>query len=283
MPGEARQRVQAVGACNGTDTMPDLLVEAAAAGERAAAACGHGLEPDTQLPGVPAPADKAPLVASWVIPKPIKSAPKRFIDFQNDVTAEDVGLAVREGYSDVEHLKRYTTLGMGTDQGRTSNVNGLALLGALTGREIADVGVTTFRPPFAPITLGALSGPEVGRDFAPVRRTPLHDWHLDAGAPMMNAGLWQRPQAYPRAGESLNDAIEREARLVRQAVGIVDVSTLGKIEVHGAHAAEFLERIYSNRFETLKVGRCRYGLMLREDGFVMDDGTATRIGEHVFT
>ncbi|MGI9334880.1 MAG: glycine cleavage T C-terminal barrel domain-containing protein, partial [Gammaproteobacteria bacterium] len=205
---------------------------------------------------------------------------KRFVDFQNDVTAEDVGLAVREGYGDVEHLKRYTTLGMGTDQGRTSNVNGLALLGALTGRDISSVGVTTFRPPFAPVTLGAVAGPEVGRDIAPVRRTPLHDWHLDAGAPMMNAGLWQRPQAYPLAGESLTDAIERESRLVRQAVGIVDVSTLGKIEVHGADAGTFLDRIYSNRFATLAVGRCRYGLMLREDGFVMDDGTATRIGEH---
>ena len=202
---------------------------------------------------------------------------KRFVDLQNDVTVADIELAVREGYSSVEHLKRYTTLGMGTDQGRTSNVNGLAVLAATLGTEIPAVGTTTFRPPYSPVALGAIAGREVGTDQTPVRRTPMHDWHAAHGATFVTVGPWMRAQYYLRPGESMMDAINREALHVRQAVGMVDVSTLGKIEVRGRDAGEFLHRVYINRIRNLRVGRCRYAFMLREDGFVLDDGTCTRI------
>jgi sarcosine oxidase subunit alpha len=182
----------------------------------------------------------------------------------------------------VEHLKRYTTLGMGTDQGRTSNVNGLAILAGLQGTEIANVGTTTFRPPFSAVTLGALTAREVGTDLAPLRLSPMHDWHVGVGANFVTVGLWLRAQYYARRGEAMMDAINREVLTVRNDVGLVDVSTLGKIEIQGRDAAEFLNRVYINRWKNLKVGRCRYGFMLREDGFVLDDGTTTRTGENSF-
>ncbi len=230
--------------------------------------------------GAPSAAAPEPL---WAVPGP---GTKAFVDFQNDVTAADVELAVRESYASVEHLKRYTTLGMGTDQGRTSNINGLALLARARGAPVPDVGHTTYRPPFAPVTLGLLAGPETGPRLAPVRETPMHDWHAAALAGVERglrpAGLWLRPHSYPRAGESASAAALREARHVREAVGIVDISTLGKIELDGPDAAEFLERVYVNRWRSLPAGRSRYGLMLREDGHVLDDGTATRLSERRF-
>jgi len=202
---------------------------------------------------------------------------KCFVDLQDDVTVRDVALAAREGYRSVEHLKRYTTLGMGTDQGKTSNVIGLALMAEALGVSIPQVGTTTFRPPYTPVTLGALPGHACGALVEPTRRTAMHDWHAEQGARFVNTGLWKRPHSYPRAGESVDDAALREARNVRHNVGIVDVSTLGKIELQGRDVAELLNRIYSNRFDNLQVGRCRYGLMLREDGFVRDDGTTSRL------
>ncbi|MBA3506589.1 MAG: sarcosine oxidase subunit alpha, partial [Betaproteobacteria bacterium] len=202
---------------------------------------------------------------------------KCFVDWQNDVTAADVALAAREGYQSVEHLKRYTTLGMGTDQGKTSNVLGIALLAEALDLPIPKVGTTTFRPPYTPVTLGAFAGHDVGRFVEPTRNTAMHDWHVKRGARMLNAGLWKRPHSYPRSGESEDDAANREARNVRKNVGIVDVSTLGKIELQGKDVAAFLNRVYSNRWDTLAVGRCRYGVMLREDGIVLDDGTTSRL------
>ncbi len=163
---------------------------------------------------------------------------KTFVDFQNDVTVADVALAHREGYRSVEHLKRYTTLGMGTDQGKTGNVAGLALMAGLRDQPIEAVGTTTFRPPYVPVTLGALAGREVGSHFRPLRRTPMHDWHVAAGAEFIDAGLWRRPRYYPRAGEDLLAATLREARAVREGVGLVDVSPLGKIDVQGPDAAD---------------------------------------------
>ena len=202
---------------------------------------------------------------------------KSFVDLQDDVTVGDVALAAREGYRSVEHLKRYTTLGMGTDQGKTSNVIGIALMGERLGVGIPEVGTTTFRAPYTPVTLGALPGHSKGPHVEPTRYTSIHAWHAGQGARFVNAGLWKRPHSYPRAGESEDDAANREARNVRQNAGIVDVSTLGKIELQGRDVAELLNRIYINRWDTLQVGRCRYGVMLREDGIVRDDGTTSRL------
>jgi sarcosine oxidase subunit alpha len=167
---------------------------------------------------------------------------------------------------------------MGTDQGKISNVAGLALLAEAIDQPIAQVGTTTFRPPYAPVTLGALPGHAVGADVEPTRYSAMHDWHLERDARFVNAGLWKRPHSYPRAGESSDDAANREARNVRTNVGLVDVSTLGKIELQGRDAAELLNRVYINRWDMLAVGRCRYGVMLRDDGMVLDDGTTSRLG-----
>ncbi|HIP79126.1 MAG TPA: sarcosine oxidase subunit alpha family protein, partial [Kiloniellaceae bacterium] len=197
-------------------------------------------------------------------------------------TASDVSLAHREGFRSVEHLKRYTTLGMATDQGKTSNMAGLALMAHERGLTIPEVGTTRFRPPYTPVSLGALAGQARGAHFRPLRRTPLHDWHVAEGADMMEVGLWQRPRVYRKPGETVEQAYIREARQVRESVGIVDVSTLGKIDVQGPDAAEFLNRVYSNGFLKLPEGKARYGLMLREDGFLWDDGTTWRLGEHRF-
>jgi glycine cleavage system aminomethyltransferase T/NADPH-dependent 2,4-dienoyl-CoA reductase/sulfur reductase-like enzyme len=219
------------------------------------------------------------LVPVWSVPH---GSGKRFVDLQNDVTADDVALAAREGYTSVEHLKRYTTLGMGTDQGKTSNVVGLALLSQAVDRPIPEVGTTTFRPPYAPVALGAVAGAEQGAHLAPTRRTAMHDWHAAQGARFVTAGLWLRPHSYPHAGESEDDAANREARNVRTNAGVVDVSTLGKIELAGRDCVTFLDRVYANAWQTLAVGRCRYGVMLRDDGMVMDDGTVTRLADAHF-
>jgi sarcosine oxidase subunit alpha len=214
----------------------------------------------------------------WPV-RPPASGAKCFVDLQNDVTVRDIAIAAREGYTLAEHLKRYTTLGMGTDQGKTSNLAGMALLAEHLRVPVADVGTTTFRPPYTPVTLGAVAGHARGAHVEPTRRTSMHAWHAEHGARFVNAGLWKRPHSYPRKGESEDDAADREARNVRANVGIVDVSTLGKIELQGRDVAEFLDRIYINRFDTLAVGRCRYGVMLREDGIVRDDGTMSRLDD----
>ena len=193
---------------------------------------------------------------------------KAFVDFQHDVTADDVELAHREGFVSVEHLKRYTTLGMATDQGKTSNVPGLAIMAAARALPIPEVGTTRFRPPFSPVTLAAIAAERHG-DLRAERLTPMHDWHVEHGAVMQAAGLWFRPQIYGQPGETVEQAYVREAKAVREGVGIVDVSTLGKIAVQGPDAAEFLDRVYTNMFSTLKVGKARYGLMLREDGLAL--------------
>lgn len=208
---------------------------------------------------------------------------KAFIDLQNDVTTADIRNAASEGFDSVEHLKRYTTLGMGTDQGKTSNINGLGLLAQIKNQPIASLGVTTFRPPYVPVTLGALAGHHRGNHFAPTRRSALHEAHQQANAVFVDAGLWLRPRCYPQAGESPQQATNREVSTVRCAVGMVDVSTLGKIDLQGRDCLEFLERIYCNRWRSLEVGKARYGLMLREDGIVLDDGTTSRLGpNHYF-
>ena len=205
---------------------------------------------------------------------------KAFVDLQHDVKLADIDQAHREGYVSVEHLKRYTTNGMAADQGKTSNINALARLAKLRGVPTPAAGTTTFRPPYTPVTIGALVGHEFGSHFRPTRLSPMHSWHVQQGASLIEVGPWLRPWYYPRSGEDLALASVREAGNVRENVGIVDVSTLGKIAVQGPDAAEFLNRVYVNGFATLEVGRIRYGVMLREDGIVLDDGTTARVGEH---
>jgi methylglutamate dehydrogenase subunit C len=210
----------------------------------------------------------------WVV----ESRSKSFVDFQNDVTSEDVALAAREGYRSVELLKRYTTLGMATDQGRTSNVNGLAIMAALTERGIPEVGTTTFRPPYTPVAIAAMSGAHRGKHSSPTRYTAGHAWAMERGASFIEAGDWLRAQWFATPTEiNWLETVTREVKTVRANVGVCDVSTLGKIDVQGADAATFLDRVYINTYSTLPVGKTRYGLMLREDGFVMDDGTTARL------
>ena len=210
----------------------------------------------------------------------VASTGKRFVDIQDDVTVEDIELAHRENFRSVEHLKRYTTLGMGTDQGKTSNVNGLAIMAALQEQSIPAVGTTTFRPPYTPVALGLFGGADTGKHHTPIRRTALHSWHVAHHAPMTTVGHWLRPKTYMQNGETYDAAWRRENLAVRQAVGLVDVGTLGKIDIQGPDALELIQRIYCNNFSNLAAGRLRYGLMLREDGIVMDDGTVARLGNN---
>lgn len=207
---------------------------------------------------------------------------KAFVDWQNDVTARDLALATREGFRSIEHVKRYTTTGMATDQGKLSNINSLGIVAADTGRAVEAVGFTTFRPPYTPVTFGALAGSARGELFDPVRRTPIHGWAEAKGAVFEDVGQWKRARYFPRAGETMRQAVDRECLAVRSAVGIFDASTLGKIEVVGTDAAEFLERFYVNAWKKLGVGRCRYGVLLREDGFILDDGVIARLASDRF-
>ncbi len=207
---------------------------------------------------------------------------KCFVDMQNDVTDKDVSLAAREGYVSVEHLKRYTTLGMATDQGKTANVPGLGLLAGDLGKEIGEVGTTTFRPPYAPVSLGVIAGHSRGPTWRPVRRTAFHGWAEEQGAKFIEAGLWMRWHYFPRAGEGFAEATAREVNQVRNAAGFADVSTLGKIDIQGRDAVELINRVYTNSFTKLPIGRARYGLMLREDGIALDDGTVTRFDKDRF-
>ncbi len=215
-----------------------------------------------------------------IVPSGEGTGGKSFVDPQHDVTVADVQLASREGFVSVEHMKRYTTLGMATDQGKMGNVLGIAVMAAASGRSISEVGTTTFRPPYTPVSLGALRGRSRGAHFRPTRRTPMHDWNLSHGATMMDAGLWQRPWFYAEPGESMLQTADRESATVRRSVGLCDVTSLGKIAVQGPDAAEFLNRVYTNNMASLVIGKARYGVMLRDDGLVLDDGTCWRLAEH---
>ncbi len=261
--GEANTSV--VGSANGHLSTAAVLTDAGAAAK------------------VEEPSEQA-LEPMWFSPSQGKLAKgtKHFVDFQNDVTAADVRLAAQEGYESVEHTKRYTTLGMATDQGKTSNINGLALLAEALGADIPDVGTTTFRPPYTPISMGAITGSAKGPLFKAIRQTAMHDWHGNQGADFEPVGDWYRPYCYLRAGEDRHAAVTREVLNARQHVGMLDASTLGKIVVKGPDAGKFLDLIYTNMMSTLKVGRCRYGLMCNENGFLFDDGVVVRTGEDEF-
>ncbi len=217
----------------------------------------------------------------WIIPSNINfGRTKMFVDFQNDVTAKDIKLALKEGYKSIEHIKRYTTTGMATDQGKTSNVNALGIVSKLTNIPIHEIGTTTFRLPYTPVTFGALAGRHVKEFFDVERTTPMHQWHLDNGARFEDVGQWKRAWYYPKDDEDMNEAVNREVKATRDWIGVLDASTLGKIDIKGRDASEFLNRVYTNSWSKLEVGRCRYGLMLGDDGMVIDDGVTSRISEN---
>ncbi len=264
----------------GAELPPGLTVAGAANGELSlGGALRQGAEAvDGSAADIPAASDE-PVegAAFWQV---TDSPGRAWVDLQNDVTTKDLALAAREGFQAVEHTKRYTTLGMATDQGKTANVNAIAIMAELTGRPIADTGTTIFRPPYTPVPIAAFAGRSRDAHFRPVRRTPSHKWAAERGAVFVETGLWLRAQWFPRAGETgWRDSVDREAAATRASVGVCDVTTLGKIDIQGRDATDFVNRVYANGFAKLPVGKVRYGLMLREDGFVMDDGTCARLGE----
>jgi sarcosine oxidase subunit alpha len=261
LPDAWSESVRSAGACNGTVGLDACMEEGFAAG-------------DTDVP-VRSGAKRAEKY-------PDCSSKTAFVDFQNDVTAKDLKLAAREGFRSIEHVKRYTTTGMATDQGKTSNMNALAAVSGVLGRSVEDVGHTTFRPPYTPVTFGAFAGASRGDLFDPVRQTPLHAWAVARGAVFENVGTWQRARYFPRGGEDMHQAVARECHAVRNAAGIFDGSTLGKIEVTGPDAGEFLSRMYIHGFNRLAPGRCRYSMMLSEAGYVMDDGVVARLAADRF-
>ena len=276
----------------GKDLPDGLLVAGAANGKLSLADAlnsGHAMAKDilvlndnkSAVPDAPvAQAESSAITAFWQVPT---KAGRAWIDLQNDVTTKDIALAYKEGFRSVEHAKRYTTLGMATDQGKTSNVLGLAILAQASAQTIEQTGTTIFRPPYTPIPIGALAGRARGKHFRPTRRTPAHDWAAANNASFVESGQWLRAEWFVQPGENhWRDSVDREVQQTRSCVGVCDVSTLGKIDIQGRDAAEFLDRIYANKFSSLAVGKVRYGLMLREDGFAMDDGTTARFSDHHF-
>jgi methylglutamate dehydrogenase subunit C len=277
LPADAPRGMTAVGAAAGDLSLAGALRTGAAAGRDAASAAGF----DAPSQSLPRADDEAvtgtPL---WFVQG---ARGKAFVDPQHDVTTQDIAIAAREGFCSAELLKRYTTLGMGTDQGKTSALNGHALVGSFTGRTPAELGTIASRPPYTPVAIGALAGMHRGPDFRPCRLTPSHRWAESMGATFVDLGEWRRAKAFPLSGESdWKRTLEREVRAVRGAVGVCDVSTLGKVDVQGEDAAVFLDRVYANMMSTLSVGKARYGIMLREDGIVFDDGTAARLAPSHF-
>jgi heterotetrameric sarcosine oxidase alpha subunit len=276
IPAEgAVPRLTPVGACNGTFSTAGALREGLAAAQKVLAALGRPAF-DMPLPM----AEDAPYTITpfWQTPG---VDGRQWLDFANDVTTKDVKLSAQENFRSVEHMKRYTTQGMAPDQGKNSNVAALAVLADATGRGIPQTGTTTFRPPYVPTSIAAMGAGGRGAGFAPQRFLTSDQASRDRGAPMIEAGLWYRPSYFPKPGETTwLDACNREVAMVRDSVGVTDVSTLGKIDIQGRDAARFLDLVYTNTFSTLPVGRVRYGLMLREDGHVLDDGTTARLAEH---
>ena len=259
--------VTAIGSANGALTADEVLADVAKAMGGTAAKTNAVAE--------------GAIEQVWVMPQGAgpKLKMKMWLDYQNDVKVSDVQLAAREGYESVEHTKRYTTLGMATDQGKLSNINGLAILSDALHQEIPATGTTTFRPPYTPISMGAIAGEARGEIFQPLRRTPIHDWLDTNGAYWEPVGLWRRPYCIRRSGESVESAVHREVKNVRQNVGLLDASTLGKIVVKGPDAGRFLDMLYTGVMSTLPVGKCRYGLMCTENGFLTDDGVVARLSE----
>ena len=272
LPQDSPQANVSVGASNGTDDLNDALLEAweAGGGDAKDAPSASG---DWSMEGG--------MQGATVAAREGRGG-KAFVDYQNDVTAKDVRLAVREGFRSIEHVKRYTTTGMATDQGKLSNMHGLAIAAEVLGRPLPEVGLTTFRAPYTPVTFGTIAAQAKGELFDPERRTPIDTWSEARGAAFEPVGQWRRAWYFPQADEGLHEAVARECRTVRETAGMFDASTLGKIEVVGPDAALFLDRLYTNGWQKLAVGRAKYGIMLREDGFIYDDGVVGRLAEDRF-
>ena len=290
LPGTPAERARCAGACRGVLELGAALADGAAAGAAAAreatSPARTGVRPSSVLT-IPAAATVPPAAGggtgfAGALPRPAGARARAFVDWQNDVTTRDLALAMREGFRSIEHIKRYTTAGMATDQGKTSNLNALGIVSRTLGKAIPEVGLTTFRMPYTPVTFGSFAGPSRGDLFDPVRTTPMHAWARARGAVFEDVGLWKRARYFPRGTENMHAAVGRECLAVRDACGIFDASTLGKIEVVGRDAVTFMNRLYVNAWTSLAVGRCRYGLLLRDDGFVYDDGVVARVGENCF-
>ncbi|WP_290649511.1 sarcosine oxidase subunit alpha family protein [Aquisalimonas sp.] len=279
VPAPGPEHVRSAGACAGRFDLAEVLAAGAHAGAAAAGALGFegavAAVPDTQG------ADPVPgaLRVLWRAPQPPEGKAPAFVDLQNDVKTSDLALAVREGYRSIEHVKRYSIMGFGTDQGRLGNIVGAGIVAELLGADLETVGTTTFRPAWTPVTYGALAGEELRELFQPVRNTPMHEWHVARGATFEDVGQWKRAWYYPRPGESMDDAVRRECLATQRGIGALDYSTLGKIDIQGPDAVTLLERVYTNNWQKLAVGRCRYGIMLDENGTPIDDGVTARLGE----
>ncbi len=283
-PGVPVQEEVSAGAAAGVFELADCLSDGYSKGLEAARACGFNASTGSSA-STAENALSSPVQSMWLVPGPWPGGrgPKQFVDLQNDVTVADIMLAAREGFKSVEHVKRYTAMGFGTDQGKTGNINGMAILAGTLGQSIEETGTTTFRPNYTPVTFGTIAGPNLGEEFfEPVRKTALHAWHEENDALFENVGQWKRPWYYPRDGEDMHAAVNRECLAVRASVGILDASTLGKIELRGPDSAEFLNRVYTNAWKRLKVNHARYGLMLGEDGMLMDDGVTIRLADDHF-
>ena len=278
LPDQSRQKETVIGSANGSLTLEESLKE----GFETGFILSEKITKNNKPTSIPISDEKqfGQHDKFWCMPLPEKKHYKRFVDFQNDVAVSDIQLAVQEGFRSIEHVKRYTTLGMATDQGKTSNLNGLQLVSDLEKKIVPEVGHTTFRPPYTSVTIGTIIGREVGKNYKATRKSPMHQWHEKHNGIFVDAGLWLRPRYYKKRNETLHEAAKREALNVRKNVGVCDVTSLGKIDIKGKDSAEFLNRIYTNAFLKLPIGKARYGVMLREDGMVFDDGTTTRISEN---
>ncbi|KXF82586.1 sarcosine oxidase subunit gamma family protein, partial [Enterovibrio coralii] len=282
VPANTVEGMDYAGAVIGEQTLLDVMQSGLDAADRIATAL------EVQRDGATLPPvetfQMSPAMHLYLLPHrlPVSRAPKQFVDFQNDVTAAGIELAVREGYESIEHIKRYTAMGFGTDQGKTGNINGMAIAANAMGKTIEETGTTIFRPMYTPVTFGALAGREVGNLFDPERYTAMHAWHVANGAKFENVGQWKRPWYYPKGSETMEESLARECKATRESVGILDASTLGKIDIQGKDARDFLNRIYTNGWDKLAPGKCRYGLMCHEDGMVFDDGVTSCINDSHF-
>ena len=283
VPGATYQKQLLAGGIQGHYSIAECLAEGFSAGAQAAAETGFDKPVKLSVPKV-IEASVGKAMALFYVPHklPMTRAPKQFVDYQNDVTAGGIDVATREGFEAIEHVKRYTALGFGTDQGKLGNINGMAITAQAINKTIPETGTTIFRPNYTPVTFGAIAGRNARELFVPERYTAMHQWHVDNGAKFEDVGEWKRPWYYPKAGESMQESLNREVLAVRNGVGMLDASTLGKIDIQGKDAREFLGRVYTNAWAKLAVGKCRYGLMCGEDGMVFDDGVTSCLGDNHF-
>jgi sarcosine oxidase subunit alpha len=279
IPDKSFQNEISIGACNGTFELDEILKETYSKISGLLTEFGKKIDVKSRINSEKIFYDK--LKHLWIVPSNKHfGRTKMFVDFQNDVTAKDIKLALREGYRSIEHIKRYTTTGMATDQGKIGNINALGIISDLSGVPIHKLGTTTFRLPYTPVTFGAMAGRHIKEFFDVERTTPMHQWHVDCGAKFEDVGQWKRAWYYPIENEGILQAVNREVKATREGIGILDASTLGKIDVKGRDASEFLNRVYTNAWSKLDIGKCRYGLMLGDDGMVIDDGVTSRLGEN---